>query len=285
MKNPHYAVIGSSGFLGKRLCSFLSSVNAIYSPIRFYESSFYDISNGPSRLTQQYSEHFTHIIDCSNPSYSSNDDPRFLSSSLNFCESLTPFLLNVKYVLLSSISVFGDSQSYISEDVVPLPSNNYGKGKLFKESYFADMYNSGLLSSLSIIRSTGILGPGMGQTFVKRLVDSAYSNKPLEIYSKSSLFSSIIFIDDLIDLIFNSFCYSDLNYFFAASVSPLSLSSLCRIITNYCCSRSTILETRNGRPPFSIHISDTSYSHSLKSTATCLTKSLPYISPLDLSIA
>ena len=114
MKCPHYAVIGSSGFLGIRLCTYLSSINAIYTPLRFYESCFYDMSNGASRLTQQYSENFTHIIDCSNPSYSSNDDPRFLSSSLDFCESLSPFLFNAKYLLMSSISVFGDNQTYIS---------------------------------------------------------------------------------------------------------------------------------------------------------------------------
>ena len=146
-----------------------------------------------------------------------------MCSSIDFCRTLSPYIFSAKYVLLSSISVFGDNQTYISEDVAPLPSNNYGKSKLFKESYFIDMYNSGLLDSLSIIRSTGILGPGMGQTFIKRLVDLAYSNQPLTVYSNTASFSSIIFIDDLIDLIFDSFLHSGIKYYFAASTSPLSL--------------------------------------------------------------
>ena len=247
-------------------------------PLTFYESKFY-IATGSSYkpLTRLCARSITHIIDCSNPNYVDKNDDRFIVSAESFCHSLLPLFADTKYCLLSSISVFGDEQSFISSDIVPRPSNMYGKSKLLKESYLSSLFTAGYFNSLSVIRPTGVLGRGMPNTFVRRLFESARFNKPVSIHSRDSFFNSIVFVDDLVNLVMLSFGLESMQTLFAASYQPITLLDLCQHVIEYCGSSSHIIENNSGRPPYCLEFNNSNYSSCYRSTESCLNHSLPHL--------
>lgn len=274
----HFAVIGASGFVGSHIIDFLNRSSFSYSILTFSFNQFF-VVQGSSRflLSVSYSSRFTHIIDCSNPHLPNLNSPSYISFARSFCYALKPYLINVHYCLLSSISVFGDCQTTISTSTIPTPSNSYGISKLYKESFFTNLFYSHYIRSCNIIRPTGILGYRMGNTFVKRLVFAASNNQPMFIYSLDALFNSIIGIYDLLDLIFMHYNCSSLNIVNAASSFPLTLNSVCKLIIQYFSSSSTILPISSGRQPFLVLNPSSSVSALSRSTKDCLLLSLPQI--------
>jgi UDP-glucose 4-epimerase len=154
-----------------------------------------------------------HLISATNPA-TSNNDP-FIDIDTNIRSSVELFQLcvehNVKKVIFPSSggTVYGDINSdKIDELTVPSPRSPYGIGKLTIEHYLRYFkYTSGL--DYIVYRIANPFGPGQNvhgkQGVIPIFMHKLVTDQTLTIFGDGEMVRDYIFIDDLIEMILESY--------------------------------------------------------------------------------
>ena len=105
-----------------------------------------------------------------------------------------------KFLLASSIKVYGDVKSFVSEEDPPLPNTNYGKSKLLAEKLcetFSKLYGIKCIS----LRISSVFGPGMSCNLVFSIfMNKALWDEPLIVHRYQTGYEllDLIYVKDVI---------------------------------------------------------------------------------------
>ena len=105
-----------------------------------------------------------------------------------------------KFLLASSIKVYGDAKSFVSEEDPPLPNTNYGKSKLLAEKLcetFSKLYEIKCIS----LRISSVFGPGMSCNLVFAIfMNKALRGEPLIVHRHQTgyEFLDLIYVKDVV---------------------------------------------------------------------------------------
>lgn len=208
-------VIGSGGFIGKHLCTFLKDKQR-------YALFYCDINNNggnePFLKIDSKEPDFDKIfgqqdfdlcINCSGAA----------SVPLSLSEPLLDYYLNVvnvfrildairknkpstKFINLSSAAVYGNPLSLpVSETMLPAPVSPYGVHKLQAEQIcnsFSTFFNVPTCS----LRIFSAYGPGLQKQLFWDLYQKSKTSESIELFGTGEETRDFIFIDDLIKAIF-----------------------------------------------------------------------------------
>lgn len=270
-------IIGSSSFVARML---LKQIN--YDDFEIYKISIRekDISINDKNISLKNAANIIRfldvIIDFSNPSNLKKNDIKYIKYAKDFIFIMEQINFECRYIFISSISVYGDNQNIVSNNLFPVPSNYYGLSKKIKEDWIINrVLKNKSSSNFNIIRPSGIIGKEMSKIFIKSCVDNALNNKEIIIYSKKAIFNTIINLENLVKYIIDNLLKNENAINIFGSKSPINLFNIASKIKYFTNSSSNILEREVGRKPFIIL--DSSFNKIEKyilSTEECLDKFL-----------
>ena len=163
----HIAIIGGSGFIGKKLCNLLRNnfiqftVFDLVSNNEFKENTkFFDITSDESKLDGN----FDAIINLAAVHRDDEKKEDYIKVNVEgarkICSLASKKNIN-KIIFTSSVAVYGINIENADEDSPTKPFNNYGKSKLEAEKIYQDWQSENPdLNTLVIIRPTVIFGEG-----------------------------------------------------------------------------------------------------------------------------
>lgn len=254
MSKLNVGIVGANGFLGKNLIKKLDKnfFNIFRISIRYKSISLNSSEIDLNQIKKIFGS-LNIIIDCSNPQFDNNDNIKFMTEAKNFCKLMESLNISkdCNYILISSVSVFDPKLKIIDANSIPDPKNNYGLSKVYKENWIKSMYESSRINKYNIIRSSGIAGLEMPNTFIKRSVDKALNNIDLEVFSNESMFNGIIYIENLVEILISIF-HENEKVLTIGSKEPISLELLMQIIKKLTNSNSKIVANYLGRSPYTI---------------------------------
>ena len=138
-----------------------------------------------------------------------------------------------RVILLSSGSVYGESNEFSNENSDLQPVNSYGRQKVLEEESILKVFTG--KSPILILRISNVYGDKAFQDIVNRCIESAMSNTPLEVFSNGTLHRDFLFIDSLIQIIgevVHTNSNSELDYLNISSGKGVSISEVIKQISH-----------------------------------------------------
>lgn len=225
------AVIGGKGFIGKSLCFNLSKKeieHTIFDKSNHSKSNNYLDIEKPETLEKLSG--FTTII---NLAAEHRDDVKPISrykdvnvtGSDNLIKTAEKFDIN-KIIFLSSVAVYGFSESGLNEDSEINFFNEYGRTKYLAENLFTAWFKKESSSKkLIIIRPTVVFGEG-NKGNVHNLINQIQKKRFLMIGNGENK-KSIAYVDNLSEFIVQSLSYQNGYHLFNYADKPdLSMNEL-----------------------------------------------------------
>ena len=128
-----------------------------------------------------------------------------------------------QFIYISSVKVYGDNIHEILNESSPcLPEDPYGSSKLKAEQYLQSVQSD--FFKVAIVRPPLIYGPGVKGNMI-RLLQLASKNYPLP-FGKTNNARSMVFVDNLIELINAIILKEAAGIFIAGDSSPVSTDKL-----------------------------------------------------------
>jgi UDP-glucose 4-epimerase len=121
---------------------------------------------------------------------------------IDLCLSTT----NKRIIFSSSMSVYGDAKTKVSEKQIPSPKSFYGLSKLSAEKYLIFFKKKGL--NFTTLRLFNVYGPGQNfenkmQGMVSIFLDQALSKKKIIVKGSKNRFRDFIYISDVVEILNN----------------------------------------------------------------------------------
>jgi nucleoside-diphosphate-sugar epimerase len=132
------------------------------------------------------------------------------------------------FIYVSSVKVYGEgSDTALNESSVCSPEDPYGRSKLKAEEYLQSLQGPDF--TVSIVRPPVVYGPGVKGNII-RLMDTIARGMPLPLGNTRNL-RSMVFLDNLIELIHRIIDTRTPGIFVAGDAEPLSTDVLIRLIS------------------------------------------------------
>ena len=217
------AVTGTTGFVGKRLMEYdkeLFELVPLF--LRLQDISLIDLSNTDVVVHLAGKAHQMEPI----------DDKIYFDINYELTRSLAELALkqHVKqFIYISSTKVYGDNvKEVLNEQSVCTPSDAYGASKLKAEKYLLGLQSPTF--KVAIVRPPLVYGPEVkGNMF--RLLHLSNKNYPLP-FGKSTNLRSIVYLDNLIELINTIIKSEATGIFVAGDKEPVGTDKLIQMIRN-----------------------------------------------------
>ena len=124
---------------------------------------------------------------------------RFLSNNIHESNTL---------VYLSSVAVYGCTETVNSESGPLRPINNYGKAKVEFEKYLLN----NLEAKLYIFRVSNVFGRNEFDDVINRILAACFNNAPLKLIEPEKVSRDFVSVDTLVDVISQLIVGSDSYY-------------------------------------------------------------------------
>lgn len=225
-------VIGSSGFIGKKLCLRLSTLKAKFISI---SSSDIDLTSedSSSKIKSLLHSDTILIILASIPPDKSRDFSTF-KKNLDMANNICNAILNTQIhhlLYLSSDAVYSRSFNKISAETPTSPDDLYGIMHRTREVLFAEAAKN---TKYTVIRSTMVIGSGDTHDAYgpNRFVREAIHSKKITLMGNGEDTKDFIPINNLIELIIICIKKSLVGNFLAASGNSYSFKQIADIISS-----------------------------------------------------
>ena len=248
MKNMKILVLGGNGFIGKNLCTYISSMG--------HDVISFDMDYGfreSTKITYVKGDFFQdddlipylkdvdvvfHAISTINPGNSNNKYMQgykhdFLQS-LKLCDRSKQYHFKIIY-LSSGGTVYGfQTHMPIDEETLAIPINHYGNLKLCIENTFRT-FNKQFNTNVIIARIANPYGPGQdyskGVGFIDAALKRAIHNQTIEIWGDGTVIRDYIYIDDVCHMLASLIYYEGKESVFnISSNSGVSQNEIIKII-------------------------------------------------------
>jgi len=216
-------VTGASGFIGKRLIEMAEHRYEIL-PVSLR-------NNNLSNVDLTGTDVIVHLAGKAHEMKKA-DDRLFYDINYQLTKQLAEKALQEKiphFIYISTIKVYGDETNKIlNEHSACNPTDAYGKSKLQAEQYLQTI--SAHKMAVAIVRPPLVYGPEVKGNMMRLL---RLSNKkiPLPLANTNNL-RSMVYIDNLIELIFIIIKKKAVGIFIASDEKPLSTGAVLQIIKN-----------------------------------------------------
>ena len=228
----NFLIIGSNGFIGSNLSSFLKNKgHTVIKLNRIDSKSHFDW--GDKKI-----DYCIHCASTLIPSSSSGEfydeyfeliEPTFLL--IDRCEER-----EIPFIFISSGgAIYADSDNYISEKSTVSPSTFYGISKHIIESYIFEKAKQEL--QYMVLRPTNVYGRNIeninkNQGFIENSVLSIINDETIKLFGDISKERDYIYIDDFVKGVFQLICNAKLNSVFNVGSGHLcSLNDLIKKIS------------------------------------------------------
>ena len=248
MKNMKILVLGGNGFIGKNLCTYISSMG--------HDVISFDMDYGfreSTKITYVKGDFFQdddlipylkdvdvvfHAISTINPGNSNNKYMQgythdFLQS-VKLCDLSKQYHFKIIY-LSSGGTVYGfQTHMPIDEETLAIPINHYGNLKLCIENTFRT-FNKQFNTNVIIARIANPYGPGQdyskGVGFIDAALKRAIHNQTIEIWGDGTIIRDYIYIDDVCHMLASLIYYEGKESVFnISSNSGVSQNEIIKII-------------------------------------------------------
>ena len=248
MKNMKILVLGGNGFIGKNLCTYISSLG--------HDVISFDMDYGfreSTKITYVKGDFFQdddlipylkdvdvvfHAISTINPGNSNNKYMQgythdFLQS-VKLCDLSKQYHFKIIY-LSSGGTVYGfQTHMPIDEETLAIPINHYGNLKLCIENTFRT-FNKQFNTNVIIARIANPYGPGQdyskGVGFIDAALKRAIHNQTIEIWGDGTVIRDYIYIDDVCHMLASLIYYEGKESVFnISSNSGVSQNEIIKII-------------------------------------------------------
>lgn len=248
MKNMNILVLGGNGFIGKNLCTYISSMG--------HDVISFDMDYGfreSTKITYVKGDFFQdddlipylkdvdvvfHAISTINPGNSNNKYMQgythdFLQS-VKLCDLSKQYHFKIIY-LSSGGTVYGfQTHMPIDEETLAIPINHYGNLKLCIENTFRT-FNKQFNTNVIIARIANPYGPGQdyskGVGFIDAALKRAIHNQTIEIWGDGTVIRDYIYIDDVCHMLASLIYYEGKESVFnISSNSGVSQNEIIKII-------------------------------------------------------
>lgn len=202
-------LLGYSGNIGSKLLIKLNNSKnnlILISRIKKHKSDklnyiFCDLNEKSNELTKAFSDCDVII----NMIGEYKDESKMMQTNFKLVQNLFEHInvgkrkKKIHFVQISSCSVYGynNQKRYLSENSKTIPTNYYGKTKLYAENLIKK--NKNKLFTFSIIRPSGVIDNTNNNSLLKFL-DIA-TKKIVILFGKKDSIGNFVHIDDLIELI------------------------------------------------------------------------------------
>ncbi|PWU00018.1 MAG: UDP-N-acetylenolpyruvoylglucosamine reductase [Bacteroidetes bacterium] len=217
------AVTGANGFIGKRFIE--------------YNKDRFEIVSIPLRHTNFEELHLSgvdailHLAGKAHDTQGGNEENYF---EINY--ELTKKLAGIaarqgvkQFIYVSSVKIYNDAAgNYFDENSTPDPQDAYGSSKLKAEKYLMGEENK--IPLIAIVRPPVVYGPGVKGNIL-RLLKLAESKWPLPL-GKTRNLRSMVFVDNLVEMINAIFEKNAAGIFVGGDESPVSTDKLIRLMRN-----------------------------------------------------
>ena len=241
-------VLGGNGFIGKNLCTYISSMG--------HDVISFDMDYGfreSTKITYVKGDFFQdddlipylkdvdvvfHAISTINPGNSNNKYMQgythdFLQS-VKLCDLSKQYHFKIIY-LSSGVTVYGfQTHMPIDEETLAIPINHYGNLKLCIENTFRT-FNKQFNTNVIIARIANPYGPGQdyskGVGFIDAALKRAIHNQTIEIWGDGTVIRDYIYIDDVCHMLASLIYYEGKESVFnISSNSGVSQNEIIKII-------------------------------------------------------
>tara|TARA_B100000674_G_scaffold431025_1_gene387961 strand:- start:509 stop:1390 length:882 start_codon:yes stop_codon:yes gene_type:complete len=210
----HFLIIGSNGFIGSNICSFLEDQGHITIKLnRINSKSDFDWNNTK----------IDYCIHCASTLIPSSSSEEFYNEYFNLIEP-TFFLIDrceekqIPFIFISSAgAIYADSDEYLSEKSIVSPSTFYGMSKYIIESYIFERAKHEL--KYIVLRPTNVYGRNIeninkNQGFIENSAFSIMSNETIKLFGDISNERDYIYIDDFVKGVLQLILKANLNSIF-----------------------------------------------------------------------
>jgi nucleoside-diphosphate-sugar epimerase len=234
------AVIGANGFLGTCLLKKLISQNintiAVFNLNNNKQFSEVNYVYKEDFLSANYDVDFIYFV--SGNYLNSHKELIEINSDLQRYINKYP---NVKFVYISSTNVYGYHTEKITEN------SSYNSPSLYARFKLAGEFLISSLNNFSIVRLTYLYGPGIKNTsFLPTIINSAKVNNEIIINGDGSRFQDYLYIEDAVDLCFNSANILGNQIFLGASGIKTTNIEVATILSNQLGSEIKFVGEENG---------------------------------------
>lgn len=195
---PSVVVLGSTGFIGGRLCGWLGSAGYRVVGWSSRDCDLTDALTVKQKLSGLAPG--THVIMCATVNRNVEDSYRAMGRNLLMAENLVDGAPRGRLgglVFLSTVDVYGHQPVCpITEATAPRPMNYYGIGKLASEHL---LRRPGAIDCpVTVLRLPGVYGPGDRQrsivgAFLKRIVEG----ETITLYGDGGVLRDYVEVDDV----------------------------------------------------------------------------------------
>ncbi|MBV9963284.1 MAG: NAD-dependent epimerase/dehydratase family protein [Parafilimonas sp.] len=225
-------VTGASGFIGKRLIEMAKDRYEIL-PLSLR-------NNNLSNIDLTGTDVIVHLAGKAHEMKKA-DDRLFYEINYQLTKNLAEKALEQKiphFIYISSIKVYGDETSKIlNEQSACSPTDAYGKSKLQAEQYLQTVNADKM--AVAIIRPPLVYGSEVKGNMM-RLLKLSSKKVPLPLANTNNL-RSMVFVDNLIELIFTIIEKKAAGIFIAADEKPLSTDVVLQMIKNNLGNNTTLI--------------------------------------------
>ena len=228
----NFLIIGSNGFIGSNICSYLENKGHTISKLnRIDTKSGFDWDSKkidycihcastliPSSSSEEFYDEYFNLI-----------EPTFLA--IDRCEER-----KIPFIFISSGgAIYDDSDEHLSERSIVSPSTFYGISKDIIESYIFEKAKQEL--KYMILRPTNVYGRKIeninkNQGFIENTVFSLINNETIKLFGNKSNERDYIYIDDFVKGLFQLISKANLNTIFNIGSGHLySLNELIKKIS------------------------------------------------------
>lgn len=218
----NFLIIGSNGFIGSNLSSFLEDKgHTVFKSNRIDSKLDFDWGN----------KKIDYCIHCASALIPSSSSEEFYDEYFNLIEPT--FLLidrceerKIPFIFISSGgAIYSDSDDYLSEKSAMSPSTFYGLSKLIIENYILEKAKEEL--KYMVLRPTNVYGRDIkninkNQGFIENTVFSIINDETIKLFGDISNERDYIYIDDFIKGVYQLICNAQLNSIFNVGSGHLS---------------------------------------------------------------
>ena len=160
------------------------------------------------------------------------------------------------FLFLSTMAVYGDDQfGQIDETTTVRAYDGYGGGKREAEILLENYAKTNPEVRCLTIRLPGVVGVGAANTFLPRIASDILNGHAVSVYKRDALFNNIVHVQDLAE-----FCSSwpshkqsaGYTMFNVGAALPIPLGQVVTILMRELKRTVTIVEKKQGHPPFTI---------------------------------
>ena len=209
-----FLIIGSNGFIGSNLSSFLEVKGyTVFKSNRIDSKLDFDWSN----------KKIDYCIHCASALIPSSSSEEFYDEYFNLIEPT--FLVidrceerKIPFIFISSGgAIYADSDNYLSEKSTVSPCTFYGISKHIIESYIFEKAKQEL--QYMVLRPTNVYGRNIeninrNQGFIENSILSIINDETIKLFGDMSNERDYIYIDDFVKGVFQLICHAELNSIF-----------------------------------------------------------------------